>query len=148
MTIRIITLFIPLFLAGCLTKSPGEQCLDSFRMDLKDPDSGKVISFTESSLTDSKLTYSATNTYGARIQKNALCAIVNGKWERARDLERITAYNLSTEKLNASTNCMNSGGKIEECASGSNEIRRSHILKRTVDIDLMLKESMDELGFN
>lgn len=141
--IKIIILFIPIFFAGCLTKSPGEQCLDSFRMDLKDPDSGKVISFA-----DSKLTYSATNSYGARIQHNALCTIVNDKWERNRTLERITALNFGTDRLRASSNCIENGGNLEDCTSGSNEIRRSHILGNTVNVDLMLKESMNELGFN
>jgi len=137
------SLFILLFLAGCLTKSPGEQCLESFRMDLKDPSSGEVISFE-----GSKLTYSAKNSYGARTQGKALCYVVNDKWERARHLEQLTALNLATDRLNASTECIKNGKNLEDCTGGSYEIRKSHILNKDVNLDLMREEAMRDLGFN
>ncbi|MFC7461549.1 hypothetical protein [Hydrogenophaga defluvii] len=140
--IKAVVLVVPIFLAGCLTKSPGDQCLDSFRMTLKDPDSGKMISFVEP-----KLTYTATNSYGARTQGQALCVKDGEKWIRDRQSERVLAVRLVTERLNASTQCMVRGGKAEECAGDSSELKRSKALLKEADTDATEKEAMRDLGF-
>lgn len=103
---------VTLGLAGCekLMPSPGTQCLESFRTDLKDPESGKVLSF-ENGL----LTYTATNSYGARIQGKAICELVNDKWIRMRGRERILVLDKMTEKIEAQTKCMQSTKVQGEC---------------------------------
>jgi len=103
---RFLVLTLLITLAGCgFWKSPGEQCLDSFRAELTDPESGRVISFKGGDLDDTfknlslktplgvsmvdffkdasqggSLVYTATNTYGARVQSTRLCAKKDGKW--------------------------------------------------------------------
>jgi hypothetical protein len=70
-------------LSACLGQStPGQQCLDSFKGGLKDPESGKVISFSShAGLSDlSELIYTATNTFGGRVQSTAYCSFADGKW--------------------------------------------------------------------
>ncbi len=64
----IFLLFLSFLLAACISKDPANQCLDSFGASLKNPDSGKVFDFSVNILT-----YTATNSYGARIQGKALC---------------------------------------------------------------------------
>ncbi len=82
-------------LFGC-EKSPSEQCLDSFRMYLTDPESGKALSFRINS-DENKLdkilyhetgvlSYSATNSYGARVQNYADCAKKGSQWQRVRTI--------------------------------------------------------------
>jgi hypothetical protein len=83
---------------------PGILCLNSFKADLKDPDSGKVISF-ESGV----LTYTATNSYGARIQGKALCEkSYDNKWTRNRLKEIIMINEEVTKRIRAHTACLES----------------------------------------
>lgn len=102
--------------AGC-AKSPGEQCLDSFRQGLKDPESGKVISFK-----DGTLVYTATNSYGARIQGKALCQETvgeKGKWTRDHTGEHLAVLKLATDMLEQHGDCVRRGEKSADCDASS-----------------------------
>ncbi|MGM9428987.1 hypothetical protein [Hydrogenophaga sp. MI9] len=134
----IIALTATLSVSGCLFDSPGQQCLNSFKQTLKDPNSGKVLEFNES-----KLTYSATNSYGARLQGNALCAEENGKWVRDLFNEEIAILNRMAEKLEASNNCRRAGGSREDCAGDSAALKYGNS-----DQNELKEEVRRELGFN
>lgn len=129
--------FAAVTLTGCLSKSPGEQCLESFKTELKDPDSGKVISFN-----DSILVYTATNSFGARIQGRAICKSTDGKWSRSRYDEELTILKHTAEKLKAFNDCKSSGKSTEECAG------ESILLKiGSSDVESLKRESAIALGF-
>jgi hypothetical protein len=130
-----------LILSGCVEseKSAAEKCLDSFRYDFKDPESGKVINFTEN-----MLTYTATNSYGARIQGKAICKQLGENWQRDFYKEKMMALDRSTELLEKSIECKKAGGSNNECAGSSAALKRSD---ENIFNDLM-KESLQELGFN
>lgn len=141
------TLPFALLLASCLSKDPANQCLDSFRSNLKDPDSGKVLVFK-----DNVLTYTATNSYGARIQGKAFCKEFNEKWARDKHQESVMIDELWIKKLNEhseriekSNACREAGGTLESCTGKS-------LQKSTPDIETHMKnlrkESASELGFN
>ncbi len=105
---------LALGLGGC-AKSPGEQCLDSFRLKLKDPDSGKVIDFKEKTLA-----YTATNSYGARIQKKALCKQgLDGSWYRDYSAEYLEAMEYVLRIAQEYGACVKERKRSEkECANG------------------------------
>jgi hypothetical protein len=84
--------------------SAGQQCLNSFKDGLKDPESGKVLRFKEP-----VLTYTATNTYGGRIQGKALCKQGVSGWERDRLAEMSQAMEAVTAVASAEHECVNSG---------------------------------------
>lgn len=115
-TIRNRTPFLlaVILISGCISSSPGEQCLDSFRETLKDPDSGKLVSFAEPNLK-----YSATNSYGARTQGNAICTKVENKWERDTSAEYMTILKEMADRLEKSNDCRKRGGSRETCAGNS-----------------------------
>lgn len=132
-------------LTSCLTKDPANQCLDSFRSNLKDPDSGKVLDFK-----DKVLTYTATNSYGARIQGKALCResiIEKGKWERDRSGEYLQILELTGDKLKKSNDCRKAGGSIAECAGGSRVLERSAIPWGPSALGELEDEAAQELGY-
>jgi hypothetical protein len=82
----------------------GQQCLNSFKDTLKDPESGKVLSFKEP-----VLTYSATNTYGGRIQGKALCKQGASGWERDRLAEMSQAMEAVSTVASSELQCINNG---------------------------------------
>lgn len=125
-----------LALAGC-AKSAGEQCLDSFRSSLKDPDSGRVIGFT-----DGTLTYTATNSYGARIQAKAICAKSDNQWSRDRIKEELMVLEQTTKVLSAFNECRRGGGSSESCAGSSVALRVN------ADVGELKKETARTLGFD
>lgn len=131
-------------LTGC-SQSPAEQCLDSFKGDLKDPNSGKVIGFSED-----KLSYTATNSYGARTQGKALCTKgTDDKWKRDFVKEYLAISKLSLDKLNTANACLkDSRQKHESCSSHSNVMRRAYELARTATVEELNEESARELGFS
>ena len=134
-----------LLLTSCLTKDPATQCLDSFRSNLKDPGSGKVLDFK-----DKVLTYTATNSYGARIQGKALCResiIEKGKWERDTSGEYLQILNLTADKLEKSNDCRKAGGSGAECAGGSRVLERSAISLRSPAPGELEDEAAQELGY-
>lgn len=141
LTFRIAALAALFALQGCLLDGPGEQCLNSFRSDLKDPESGKVISFE-----DPELVYTATNSYGARIKGKALCKQENGKWQRDHISETSKIMKRTIETLHASNICMEGGKSSAECAGESLALK--HIRPGVgVDIDALNTESKEALGF-
>jgi len=93
------------------------------------------------------LTYSATNSYGARTQGKALCAKVDDKWVRDGHAENLAILKLTADKLKASNDCHQAGGKSKECAGDSVALRLSAISLTPVDIDMLKKEAATELGF-
>jgi hypothetical protein len=85
MLLKIGLAFVVLAVTGCSETSfgsPGEQCLASFRNSLKDPDSGKVVAFEQTSSVSGVLRYTATNSFGARIQGREDCILSSSKWTR------------------------------------------------------------------
>lgn len=131
-------------LQGCRGVEPGQQCLDSFRDSLKDPESGKVISFVAP-----KLVYTATNSYGARTKGNALCMEIGGKWRRDTSAETMQAVDKSTATLETYIGCMKTKKTPSQCAaeSGSLALKLSKVYGREVDQDALNKESRVALGF-
>lgn len=143
----VATLPFALLLASCLSKDPANQCLDSFRSDLKDPDSGKVLVFK-----DNVLTYTATNSYGARIQGKAFCKEFNGKWARDKHQESVMINKLwikkldkESERIEKSNACRKAGGTLESCTEKSLQKSISDI---ETNMENLRKESASELGFN
>lgn len=140
---KLTLLSLTLLLTSCLSQDPGVQCLNSFKSTLKDPDSGKVISFTPPILI-----YTATNTYGARVQGKALCKIeLDKKWARDTHAEYAAIQTLSIEKLGNSNKCRASGKAAEECTGGSTVLKLSAITLKSTDIEALHDESRNELGF-
>lgn len=137
-----ITIPLITMLASCLAKDPANQCLDSFRSQLKDPDSGKVIS-----LNGNTLTYTATNSYGARIQGKALCRESTGKWERDSQGEYLQILELTAVKLEKSNACRKAGGSGKECAGGSQVLERSAISLKPSAPGELEEEAARELGY-
>lgn len=134
-----------LLLTSCLPKDPANQCLDSFRSNLKNPNSGEVLDFKKNILT-----YTATNSYGARIQGKALCKesiTEKGKWERDVAGEYLQILELTTEKLKKSNDCRKSGGSGAECAGGSRVLERSAISLRPYAPGELEDEAARELGY-
>jgi hypothetical protein len=122
---------VPIFLIGCAEKeSPGEECLASLRMDLKDPDSGKVVSF-ESGAIFGILKYTATNSYGGRIQNTAYCELVNGKWsvDKRSHEDRLKAMTEHTQRLQRKTACIQEGKESPSCHESETvqpEVKQPH----------------------
>lgn len=140
-------IYLPIFillLNACtpVEIDPGNQCLNSFKEKLKDPESGKVISFENFTLT-----YTATNSYGARIQGKALCKKLAEKWTRDTAAEQIKILNLTTDKLSKSNQCLHDGKKPEECAGDSLVLQRDSRTLTQSSINELQEESAKELGF-
>lgn len=137
-------IFLPLatLMTSCLAKDPANQCLDSFRADLKNPSSGKVFNFKNKTLT-----YTATNSYGATIQGKALCKELNGKWVRDTDREYLQILELTAKKLKKSNDCRQAGGTSMECAGGSRVLERSAILLKPSAPGELEEEIARELGY-
>ena len=137
-----ISALVALFaLQGCLDDGPGQQCLSSFKVDLKDPESGKVLSFE-----DPELTYTATNSYGARIQGKALCVKVGDKWQRDHGSEFLKITKRNRDTLLASSACLNGNKTVAECAGNSFALKNRKS-DGSVDLDALHKESIEALGF-
>ena len=132
----------PLLLSACLFQDPGSQCLNSFKSTLKDPNSGKVISFDAPTLT-----YTATNSYGARTQGKALCTKVGDEWVRDGDAENLAVLTLTADKLERSNACRKAGGNSKDCAGTSLAFKLSANSLTPVDLDMLKKEAATELGF-
>ena len=144
---RLLVLALLMFqISDCFAKSPGEECLDSFRMTLKDPESGKVIKFEAPTLS-----YTATNSYGARVQGKALCRQMSEGWERDHYAETMMGLKLTKQKFDASSQCLrqlSSRAKQDQCSLGSEVLRRAHSSGRGADPHELQVEIMKELGFN
>ena len=127
------------FVTAACSKSPAEECLDSFRASLKDPESGRVINFSENTLV-----YTATNSYGARTQGKAICANVAGKWSRDRATELIVVVRHSGDVLTEYNNCRQRGGTKPSCAGSSTVLKHAGV---DLDLEELYKESARTLGF-
>ena len=98
---------VGLALAGCnILQSKEEQCLQSGRLDMKDPDSLKVVQNLgdrgQASLQGVDgfwLRYSATNSYGGRLSSNMACEKLKGKWVRSERMEQIALENSQSQNL-------------------------------------------------
>jgi hypothetical protein len=133
-----LTISACVFALGGCGGSPGEQCLKSFRGQLKDPESGRVIAFV-----DPELTYTATNGYGARIQGKALCRNAGDHWERDHFAEQLKILETSNDTLHAFNVCRDGGESAERCAGESLVLKRT----KSVDINALNAESARSLGF-
>lgn len=130
------------FLASCSSQEPGAQCLESFKATLKDPESGKVIEFE-----NSILTYTATNSYGARRQGKAICTNVGEKWVRNTDAEDIKVLNGVALALEGVNSCRAAGGAAMSCAGNSLAFQSAARSMSPVDIDRLSREVRSQLGF-
>jgi hypothetical protein len=143
MTKQLLLIALPFVFSACVSENPGTQCLNSFKSTLKDPDSGKIISFDAPTLK-----YSATNSYGARTQGKALCTQnVDGKWVRDHSEEYLAILRLSKKKLDASNVCLKAGGTGLVCAGDSFALRQAAISQVPTNLDKLHEESTVELGF-
>lgn len=120
-------------LSGC-EKSPAEQCLESFKTTLKDPNSRQVISF-ENNL----LTYTATNSFGARIQGKAMCTQEGGKWVRDKLAELNMSMDKALQEINAAEACRNAGGSYADCQQSNPSAPQ--------DVDSRVDRAAKDLGF-
>lgn len=105
LTIAISTLAI----VGC-TKSPAEQCLESFRQNLISPNSAKVFHFE-----DGNLSYLAKNSNGVEIQGKAICKQFNKEWKRDPMEEKIKILNYAAEQIEANNACRKNGNPRSYC---------------------------------
>lgn len=126
--------------AGCV-KPVAEQCLDSFRSSLKDPQSGKVIG-----LTHNILIYTATNSYGARIQGKALCMQDGDQWRRDQTGEHLMVLERTRKVLREFNECRRGGGSQESCAGSNISLR--FVGADGVNVDELTKESARAIGFD
>jgi hypothetical protein len=140
----IIAVISFLTLAGCLFQSPAEECLNSFKESLKDPESGRVVSFS-----DSLLVYTATNSYGARTQGKALCIEAEGKWSRDRDAEYLVIQGITIKKINQAADeiakvidCRAQGGNTKSCGGDRLPVETPEYAQ-----ERFKKEALDESGF-
>jgi hypothetical protein len=139
------------FLASCSDASqeikmvdPATQCLKNFRLELKDPESGRVVKFE-----NNVLIYTATNSYGARVQGKAICEPPiqeGGEWKRNKIEEHIEITKLVTKKLKRSNECRKEGKKAIECTFESDSLKKAAISKK-LDEDALYQEAGIELGY-
>ena len=135
----LMAVFLAMVLAGC-AKSPAEQCLDSFRSKLKDPESGKVIVFE-----DKTLSYTATNSYGARIQGKALCKETSGKWSRDYAEEYLAALQYVEKVGKRYNDCMEFGARKESICADSPLARK---FAAGAGVGPLSNDAAEILGFN
>lgn len=129
----ITSITVLMALSGC-EKPPAEQCLESFKTTLKDPNSGQVISF-ENNL----LTYTATNSFGARIQGKAMCTQEGGKWVRDKAAELNLSMDKALQDMKAAKACRDAGGNYSDCQKGNPSALQ--------DVDSSVDRAAKELGF-
>ena len=129
-------------LAGCQQLvDPGIECLQSFASELKDPQSGLVISFDNGTLI-----YTATNSYGARTQGKALCKQQSdGKWQRDSSEERLLIWREAAERISIYNHCRESKGTLDMCAGDSFALKY-HSGKPSLTNEI-IKEVTRDLGF-
>lgn len=103
-----MSLIAALALSGCERPaappvlSRGEQCLNSFRIELKDPDSAAVVAdlgsrdFEDDVLKEAFfLRYKAKNSFGAYISKNVICRKMLDDYQRDETLEFFAETNVA-----------------------------------------------------
>lgn len=142
----ILSSIVASLLTGCnLGQSPENQCLNSSRLQFKDPDSGKVIAnLGDRSHAQTKLDggfwlrYSATNSYGGRVSSNMLCEKGSDGWARSLASESIAltmaGVVLTTRRFEASN--VKLAAELEEMkACKTQACRRSFSLSDRLDPD-------------
>jgi hypothetical protein len=115
--------------------------LASFKSSLKDPESGKVLSFN-----DGELIYTASNSYSARVQGRALCHQVGDKWERDSFHEVLSTLKHSADTLQAYNACVKGGSSQDECAGDSLVLKLMRPGQK-VNVNELNDESAKALGF-
>lgn len=122
---------------------PGEECLASFARDLKDPESGRVIAFE-----GNMLSYTATNVYGARIQRKALCMKSGDKFVRDRHAEYVATLDRATEMITKFSACKDSRKSTKACAKGSDALQLNILyVGEEAYLDAVKREARMDLGF-
>lgn len=91
----LIWLVTSALLTACnLLQSKEEQCLQSIRLQLNDPDSAKLVQNLgdrgEVDMAVVWIRYSATNAFGARVSTNMACVMSGGKWVRGDTVEMLS----------------------------------------------------------
>ena len=71
------------------------------------------------------LKYTATNSYGARTQGNALCKLDEKKWSRDYHAETMAVLELTRKKIDDSNDCLSSQSK-SNCAGDSLALTLAH----------------------
>lgn len=109
------TLLLIIGLAGCDgIRSKEEQCLQSARLEFKDPDSLAVVENMglrgQVAGKDDQffwLRYKAKNSYGAYISGNMACSAQSGKWARDRSREELAISKIYARRLAEATQRLN-----------------------------------------
>lgn len=104
-----VILVAALVLSAC-TKSPAEQCLESFRDDLVSPRSAKAVK-----LVDGNLTYLAKNRSGTEIQGKAVCLQIGDRWMRDSASEYLRILKYSNDSYEENHNCKVKGSPSSYC---------------------------------
>ncbi len=110
-----LTLLLVIGLSGCDgIRSKEEQCLQSARLEFKDPDSLAVVENMgargQPSGKDEHffwLRYKAKNSYGAYISGNMACSLQGGRWARDGALESSAISKIYARRLAEATQRMN-----------------------------------------
>lgn len=140
-SITVVTLGI--LLAMPVYAGPAEECLASFAQDLKDPESGRVIAFA-----DNLLTYTATNSYGARTKGNAICTPGPKGYVRDAHKEYIAVLDRATEMMTAFVACRDAGKSVNVCAKGSTALKMNMmVIGEAAYVKAVKKEAQRSLGF-
>lgn len=135
--------FLGMMLSMGAYAGPGEECLASFARDLKDPESGRVIAFEGVTLS-----YTATNVYGARIQRKALCMKSGDTFVRDRHAEYVATLNRATEMITNFTACKDARKSARVCAKGSAALQLNILhVGEDAYIDAVKREARIDLGF-
>ena len=100
----LIWLVTSALLTACnLLQSKEEQCLQSARLEMKDPDSAKLVGNLgdrgDEMIKVHKgfwIRYTATNSYGARVSGSMACKESAGKWVRSRATEDLVTLTLTS----------------------------------------------------
>lgn len=138
--LRFTALFILTISGAAWSQEPAKECLASFSHQLKDPASGRVISFNKG-----ELVYTATNSYGGRVQARALCTSVSGRWRRDLQGEQLMILTATADKLKRYNDCRAAKRTHDACAGGSPVLRSAR--RTAVDTDALEREVAADLGF-
>lgn len=123
MNLKTATVAIALLaLTGCnMFQSKEEQCLQSTRLEFKDPGSLQVVqnlgSRGQPASTGEEffwLRYKGKNSYGAYLSKNMACEKREGKWVRDRTRELLAVMKATVDEMRAGNDAMEAC-KTREC---------------------------------
>ena len=126
-----------------------QQCLNSERLNFKDPDVLFVANLSSRGLPEKQgqywVRYKAKNSYGAYLQGNMLCEkdSTTGEWKRAKTAEYLLVLELTAKLIDADTKKIKNDTSYEpRYAIGGTDKITANALKEAEEILLI---SPDEL---